>query len=484
MEGMDSIGEFLVKNAVSSSDTVATATADSDASEGSYTLTVSQLAKGEVELGNTSISDPNSSLTASAAVFSFSYGTASPTQFDIDVPADTTLTTLAALINKAPGNDSVRAEVLQVAGGDYRLKLSGLDLGQDNTISIEAATTLTGFTAADFTQKQGAQSALFNIDGIDLSRDTNSVDNAVAGLTLTLRDTGTTQISVTNDTDAIKKNVHAFVDQINEVRTKIQELTAYDETTKQAAILNGNNTISMIEQSLKEITANSGLGFDPDNDPYSVLAQIGIKTDVEDGSATYGLLVIDGTELAKALEDNPQAVAELFSADYQGESDTASFTYISSISGTTEPGNYTVEYTVSGGSVTGTIGGYAANFDSASGQMTGAAETPVAGMAIQVNDLTDGVHSGNLQLKLGKTGEFINELQALTSVDSGPLNIMEESYQDSMDSIDDKVLFEEKRLTRLERDLKNRFARLDAMLAHYQGVSASLQSQLVGLMQR
>jgi flagellar hook-associated protein 2 len=69
-------------------------------------------------------------------------------------------------------------------------------------------------------------------------------------------------------------------------------------------------------------------------------------------------------------------------------------------------------------------------------------------------------------------------LKDLTSSSSGPLHILEDNYQDIMDNIDDKIEWEEKRIDRMERDLRNRFANLEATLGYYNQMQMALNNQI------
>ena len=82
------------------------------------------------------------------------------------------------------------------------------------------------------------------------------------------------------------------------------------------SILTGNYGVQMIQQRLKSILAQKGLGFDYDLDPLVSLASVGITTDSSEGSPTFGLLTFDEGTFASALRGNPDAVTRIFSADY------------------------------------------------------------------------------------------------------------------------------------------------------------------------
>lgn len=492
LDGMDTMNEFLTKTVSSTDSTLVTATADSTAETGTHKILVNQLAQNKVMVNNTAYSSGSSVVNTSGAGQILQYVYKGVTH-SITVPSGTTLDGLVNLINNQPANPGVKAMVLSDGTQSY-LQFRGLDLGASATLTIGAGTTLTGFSSADWTTSQTNQDSQIRVDGWPaaswISNSSNTITNAITGLTLNLKDAdpGST-VTLTTDVDqeAVLENVRTFVEQMNTVRTKIQELTKYDSTNKTGSILTGNYGVSMISQNLKDIVASKGVGFVSYNtlglteDAYSSLAQLGITTDATEGSATFGLLVLDEEILTEALADDPTAVAKLFSADYQGESKSPNFTYLSHIDGTTQAGEYTVKVTVKGdgsGIQSATINGHAALISGA-WEITGASGTSEAGLAIQLETRTAGsTYQGVVTLKLGKTGELAQELKSLTDSTNGPLAILEDNYKDITDSIDDKIAYEETRLARLESNLKDKFSRLDTLLGYYEEIATQLTSSI------
>ncbi len=502
LEGMNTLGKFLAKDAVSSNEASFTATAGAESSEGTYNIKVGSLAKNSIwtsnALGSATtdiVNDTNADLKGSLA-------------FTIDGKTITTsisegqnLNDLAAAINANTDNrytdtdgvskQYVRASVVktQSSPDQYVLQLSALDQGTKYAISGITPTDLDLTFPGAATQV--ATNAQIEFNGLTITRSSNVIDDIVPGITLNLKqvDTVGATLTVNTDKEAIKENVRAFVDAVNEVRKKISEISKVDATTNQGSILTGNYGVDMIGQNLKNIIASKGIGFDYDSNTYSALPQIGIMTNADEGSIESGLLTLDESKLDEALAKDPEILASLFSAYYQGSSDSPNFSYASSLPGTTKAGTYEVAYTVADKNASGTIGGYSATWDSSTKQLTGAAGTPVAGLVINVTNLADGAYTGNVSLLLGKTNELIDELKVLTDpksgpsdFEAGPLAVLEENYRDIIASIDKKIEYEEKRITRLTRQYKDRFARLDAMLSYYNSVSAGMQSQIIGMM--
>jgi len=488
LEGMNTPDEFLIKTSSSSDSTVLTATADSSAQVVPHTVIINQLAQNEIFIGQHAFADTSAVINNSGgdALFDYTYAGES---VSVTVPDGTTLAGLINMINNDPDNPGVKAGYVKVSDSDYRLQIWGMDLGTDNQFSVDGSTTLSNASAADFAETQNAQNCQLRIDGFPsaaggyIERATNTVSDAITGLTLSLKDTGTVNIATNVDNEAIKESVRTFVGQVNELRTLIINLTDFNDTTQEGSLLTGNYGVQIISTKLKSLTATKGIGFDYDEDTFTSLGILGITTDADAGSATLGLLEFDEELFDDALEYDPDGVAAIFSAYYAGTSDSTSLSYQSHIQGTTEAGEYEVAYTMDGaGNITAaTINGHTASIDNGTKEITGAAGNPEAGLAIKVQDLTAGDHTGTVRIKLGKAAEMVESLKDLTSSTDGPLKILEDNYQDIMDSIDEKIDYEERRLERMERDLRNKYARLEALLGQYDNLQSSMNSQIAQL---
>lgn len=513
LESMDTMNEFMTKSVSSTASSVVTATANSAAEVAAHTVQVNQLAQNAIFTNQNGYLATDTVLTSgAAATFAYSYhGMA----HSLTVPDGTTLEGLKNLINNDPDNPGVKASLIS-DGSEVYLQFRGMDLGEDATLSIGAGTTLAGFTAGDFDLTQANQNSQIRIDGWPasdwISIPSNTVTGVVEGLTLNLKGAAPgsdINLIVDTDTEGIKENVRNFVDQVNEVRKYILSITKYNTVKQEGSLLTGNYGVDIISQKLKSITSDKGVGFfyyddsdgTPQGDYFSSLSQIGILTDADEDSPTAGLLVLDEEALDKALATDTDGVAKLFSVnDEGGVHNTNDFSYYSHIDGITDAGTYKVKYNVdaSGNITDAWINGYKASIDNSTHQITASAhkilvgdqlveQNAAAGLVLNVLNLAAGSYppAGTSDedyplavLKRGKTGEMVNELKTLTSSTSGPLHILEDNYEDIMDMIDKKIEFEEKRISTMETNLREKYARLDALLGNYDAQSAQLSSQI------
>jgi len=491
---MDTLTQFVDKTATSSSTSVLTASASTTATSGTHQVLVNQLAQNEVEAHQgLSASTTVVNNSGSAKVFAFSY--AGGAAVSISVANGATLSDLATAINSSGANPGVTATVLDMGASyttdRYRLVLQGNDTGSTNSIAIDdGLTTLDGtgstenFQSTTFTQTQAAQDAQIRVDGYPpgtwIERSTNTISDVIPGVTLKLVSSSATpvQVTVADDTEAMQEKIQSLVEKYNDVVANIKEETKYDSTTGTAGILLGNYAVEIVKSALNAIGTGNAPGFKDPNDPYLNLAMIGITTDSNENSDTFGQLVIDDSALTTALNDNPDGVANLMAAYFRGISDDTSgnISYYSALPGITQPGIYQVTATVAGGVLTGgTINGHAATIsgDTLTGQ-SGYAES---GLAVKIN-LVDGNYNGTVRLQMGKNGEFSEKLDDLLNTSSGPLNILINNYQDIISGIDSKIEAEQRRVNGVRQRLTEQFSRVDAILSTLNQQSQYLTTQL------
>lgn len=496
----------LQDKTVSSSNTAnVTATATSSAQSTSHTIEIGQLATIDKHITTSGVGSLGDPVTLTDTNFTFSYAGTSYTISNIG--AGVSVGSFVNIINSHPDSrNRIRASTIY-DGSVHHIQISGLDQGGANQLVISNTGSLI-FNASDFHETQNAVNSQVKVDGFPsagggwIERPTNTLSDVINGVTLNLKSAAPgsqIELTISDDTSTTKENVIKILDAINKVRARVQLLTKIDgkatATMKYdkknppkeiGSILTGNYGVDMVSQKLKKITADKALGFeyfDPktgEGDRFSALSQIGILTDADKGSKTYGLLKLDDEEFDKALKENPEAVAALFSADAVGSSNSPDFTLFSQIKNKTKPGKYDVNIVSDGTKiVSATINGVAATVSGWSATVT---EGPAVGMVLRLDNTVAGNYSGTVSIKQGKTGEMIDELKELTkpynkaTQTGGPLEILQENYKDIMKSIDEKIAYEKTRISEMERTLKLKFSRLDTLLGQYQLKQGQLAS--------
>jgi flagellar hook-associated protein 2 len=149
-------------------------------------------------------------------------------------------------------------------------------------------------------QVASAQNALLTIDGFDIESASNTVSDAVSGVTLNLLDVGTATVSIERDNTEIEEKVSQFVASYNLL---MDELDNFQEGS-----LSNDSGLRRMEQGFVDILAQAA-NIDG-SDRY--LFEVGIERD------RYGRLSLDSDALADALADDFSMVTQLFGDDTAG----------------------------------------------------------------------------------------------------------------------------------------------------------------------
>ena len=216
-------------------------------------------------------------------------------------------------INAAPDNPGVRATIVTGADGAH-LVLSATNTGLANAISVAISdgdgglspfVYTAGGPANTMTQLTAAGDAGAIIDGVVVSSATNTISDAIEGVTLNLvsANPGTElALGVGYDTDGAKRSVGNFVNSYNQLISTITELTKYNKDTKDAAPLLGDSTVRAVrDQIRREISSVLG------NTDAASLASIGVTTQID------GKLATDASKLDAAMAADFDSIGELFS---------------------------------------------------------------------------------------------------------------------------------------------------------------------------
>ena len=228
----------------------------------------------------------------------------------VDVNAGDSLSTIAAAINAKSTSAGVTATVV-TTGSTQQLLLRGSSTGAASGFQITPSSGLEafGFTSTTatggMTRTQTAADAAITIDGIDVNSATNTVKDAIPGVTLNLlaNTTSATQISVDVDKTAIKAKIQAFQDAYNKINSDLKTYTAYDPATKTGGPLLGDGTTTGLQNMLRTLVGSNG----PSTSTIGRLSDLGLEIQAD------GSISTNATKLDAALQD-PKNVKAFFSA--------------------------------------------------------------------------------------------------------------------------------------------------------------------------
>ena len=374
VRGLSDISKFQGVKASAADAAVATASATSAAVPGSYALKVTQLAQAQKLVAGGVASDI---APVGKGVISFDFGSITGGAYDAvtgkytgasfatsgsgvkTVTIDASNDSLAGIrdaINKAA--IGVTATIVNDGSGTpYRLALSSSATGAATSMKISVADTApdTGLSALlnhdpagsqALAQKSTAQNAEFTVDGIAISKATNSVSDVIGGVTLNLLKTNTdpTTVTIARDTAAVTAAVNDFVKAYNEISKNFADATAYNATTKTAAILNGEASVRSMQGQVRAVLSAPVAGG---ASAFSRLSEIGVAIQKD------GTLAVDATKLGNAISTKFNDFAGLFASVGKSSDSLVSYKGFSSA---TKPGAYALDVSqlATKGSATGT----------------------------------------------------------------------------------------------------------------------------------
>ena len=326
---------FQEFSAAPSDASIFSASATSAAAAGAYALDVTNLAHAQslVAVGQTSSTTAIGNGTATTITFDFgaisggtlTSGIYSGAAFTSNGNGTKSLT-IDGTNNTLQGiRDAINAAKIGVtativndgSGTPYRLALTSDSSGVSNSLKI---TTSGGDGAIDallaydpagqpaaqhLNQTAAAQNANFTVNGIAITKPSNTVTDAIQGVTLTLNKptTAPANLTVTRDTKAVSTAVAGFVDAYNALVSQLKSRSAYGSSTDaNKPALAGDGTVRLMLDQLHGIfnTAASGT--------MASLSQVGITTKAD------GTLKLDSSKLNSAMANNFSDVTNLFSS--------------------------------------------------------------------------------------------------------------------------------------------------------------------------
>ena len=296
-----------------SSQTVLTATSSSTATAGTHTITVNQLAAAHqiASKSTTTVSSTDTDIVSgSSATFTFTIAGGSDQTVSLD--EDATLDDLKDAINDLGAG--VSASTLNSGSEDtpaYRLVLTSNDTGASNTIAITTDTTTLDTVTTGTDTLQAAQDSQIVVgasgsDQITLDRSSNTITDVITGVTLNLQAVDASNpvtITISQDTDAVKESIQAFVDAYNDVVTFVNERTNFNPDTQERGIFFGESLVRTVLDKLRRALSEEVSGLST----ITGAGQIGFETQSLDGT-----IVLDESELDDQLSENYDEVRDLF----------------------------------------------------------------------------------------------------------------------------------------------------------------------------
>jgi len=348
---------FQTINASASDNSSVSGSLTSGTVPGNFSIEVNQLAQNQ-KLVSTGVSDANAIVGTGTISFnfgsiqggSFSNGSYTGASFTSNASGSKTvtigssnnsLTGISAAINAA--NIGITATLLNDgSSAPNRLVLTNSQTGQTQSMSIAVEgdaglSTLLNYDPSNnsgqaLSETAKAQDAQIKVDGISITKSSNTITDAITGVTLSLQKVNTgnpTSLSLTRNTSTLTTNLTNFVNGYNTLIGTITSLTAYDKTTKTGAALYGESSLRSIKNQIRS-TLTAVL---PNATGFTNMNQLGISFQKD------GTLALDSTKLQSAITGSYDKIANLFTATGTTTDSQLSYT---SATAATQTGSYAI----------------------------------------------------------------------------------------------------------------------------------------------
>lgn len=326
---------FERRTATSSKTDIFTATADSSAVSGNFSVQVFNLAQSS-KVALRGVDDPSEALGTGTLTINVG-----DQQLDIEVAEGANnLTAIRDAINRDGKDMGLSAAIVNDPNGvgGARLVLTSTRQGEGNDISVTSSSTSGDLGVLDFTPPPPgadyaptpvdpddlraprvisyARDANLAIDGINLTSSSNTIENAIEGVSLTLKaaqsaediaSANTVALAVSEDRAGVKSSLKNFVDAYNKmmgVMNSLTKVTPVGDSEPVVAALVGDASVRSITSAIRgELSSVQGDGA------VRILADMGITTQKD------GTLKLDDAQLDKVLQDSFGGVSAMLTGE-------------------------------------------------------------------------------------------------------------------------------------------------------------------------
>lgn len=301
LKDLKSVDAFKVYSATSSNSDALTASADADAAIGTLDVQINRLAQAHKQ-GSQAIADTGTTTLGGAGDQMTISVDGTDTVLDL---GGMTLSQIRTAINEADAG--VTATIISENASSHRLVLTSTETGSAKAMSLSFSGTLgtdLGMATINNVGSLAELDAEIVVDNMyTITRGSNTINDAIDGLTLTLKaeTASAATLTMARDTEAVAESVHKFVDAYNALRSTITSLRGKE--------LKSDSTLRSVEAQIQAIFNTPPDGLDAS---FSHLSQIGASIQKD------GTMKLDKTALTDAIATDFDGVAQLFANDDQG----------------------------------------------------------------------------------------------------------------------------------------------------------------------
>ena len=391
---------------------------------------------------------------------------------DPNVPGSKGLGVTATVVNTGSGSSPyeliLRSTQTGIGTAGSSLTIADVTAGGAvNTLGIAAgAVSADGSAIASggTHSNQSAQNAQFTLDGIQITRASNTVSDAVQGVTFNLlqgNQSGTTTLNVAPDADTALTSMQAVVSAYNTL------MGTYNTDIAGSGPLAGDlSARSFIQQVQSALTGTvAGLSASA---TYTNASSLGLSTN-EDGT-----LSLDTSKFKTAFRANPSAAQNVFGVSSTATNGVVSLNYAGSNVNAGTYGFNITSYT-SGGTVTGTFtapDGSQYTLTGTNGLLIGQAGTALAGLYLNVA----GTGTGSLTISKGAGQAAMDAIANITNPATGTITQLQKSITGENKDLTDQINSQQLMLNNMQSALQTKYSQMEYTLEQLQAAAQSIGS--------
>ena len=218
--------------------------------------------------------------------------------------SDKSVSEVAALLNAISGISATTVDTTG-EGTNFSIIVTSDKTGADNGFRITGnnnrfvTPTLPDASATVNKFSQLASDATFTLDGVQVTRESNSITDLIAGATIELKSDFATSasIGVNRSETNVRSTVNSVINSLNEFKAEMDRLTFIDLEGNANGPLALDPAVNSIKSSFKKLAVEPLNGYGENSIYFS---QLGIKTD------SNGNYFLDDTIFKKTFSTNPE----------------------------------------------------------------------------------------------------------------------------------------------------------------------------------
>jgi len=378
------------------------------------------------------------------------------------ITIDSTNNTVQGLINEINEISGMQASFVDATGSGGLALVLKSDTGTANAFSLTGSGGLSAFSTAGMTANSSpitlsvaATNAVFEVDGLTVTRSINSITDVFEGYKLDINAVSNGEFNIASavlSTDA-RKRMQSFVDNINEVKNYLRTETKRGRDGAEDGSLVGDATAAQILREISALTTREIVGYSSES---YYLANLGVQTERD------GRLSLNMTKFDAALAANPDLLNVVFASKYSTDNDNLKVT--GSANYPPVAGSYSFSFT--GGGSTGTLNGETVTpvSNSAGNKVFTGSSGNAKNLSVEL--LSDVTTSATVRYGLSLTDKLQKYISDITSA-SGAINLRTTAINQNLREYDEE-----------QTDLE---AKIEALTAAYNvkfGAMESLVTQL------